>query len=89
MVEDSGGLLEFPNHVEAPNHERPSDGDRLERLGRQVTPLGVVLTSLVGLDEDLGVGEGSQSVKAMSKSLSHEGAWRYVVPADAAVVVEE
>ena len=32
VIEDSGSLLEFPGHVEAPDHERPGDENRLERL---------------------------------------------------------
>ena len=34
VVEAFGSLLEFPDDVEAPDHEWLGDGDRLERLGR-------------------------------------------------------
>ena len=89
MVKASGSLLEFPDHVEAPDYERPGDGDRLERLGGQVTLLGIVLAALARLDEVLGVGEGGRPVEAMPEGLSHEGSWRRVVPIDATVDVEE
>ena len=88
MVEASGCLLEFLDHVEALDYERPGDGDRLEHLGGQVSLLGVVLAALACLDEVLGVGEGGSLIEAVPKGLPHEGPWHRVVPADAAVDVK-
>ena len=68
MVEASRGLLEFLDHVEAPDREWLGNGDRLERLAWQVTLLGIVLASLVGLDEVPSVNEGGQPVESMPKT---------------------
>ena len=43
VVEAPRRLLELPDHVEAPDREWLGDGNSLERLGQQVTLLGVVL----------------------------------------------
>ena len=64
MVEASGSLLEFPDHVEAPDHEWLGDGDHLERLGGQVTLLGIVLVAHACLDEVPSVGEGGWPVES-------------------------
>ena len=89
MVEASRGLLEFLDHVEAPDREWLGNGDRLERLAWQVTLLGIVLASLVGLDEVPGISKGGRPVEVVPKSFPHEAPWRHVVPVDAAVDVEE
>ena len=89
VIEALGHLLELLDHVEAPDHKRSCDGNSLECLGQWVALLGIVLASLAGFDEVLGVSEGSQPVKAVSRSLSHKGAWHYVVPSDSAMDIEE
>ena len=43
VIEAPGSLLELPDHVEAPDRKWLGDGNSLERLGQQVTLLGVVL----------------------------------------------
>ena len=89
MVDASESLLEFLDLVEALDHERLGDGDRLECLGGQVTLLGIVLIALAHLDDVPSIGEGGRLVEAMPEGLSHEGSWRHVVPTDAVVDVEE
>jgi len=89
VIKAPGSLLELPNHVKAPDHERLGAGNSVERLGHQLTLLGIVLAPLACLDEVSSVGEGSRPVEAMFKSLPHEGAWPRVVGVDATVDVEE
>jgi hypothetical protein len=89
VVEAPGRLPELPDHVKALDREWPGDGNSLERLGRQVTLLGIVLAPLARLDEVSSVDEGSRPVETMSEGVPHEGVQPHVVGADATMDVEE
>ena len=65
-----GRPLERSNQIEPPDHEWPFDGDRLERLGRQVGLLSVVLTPFAGAHNLFGVGYYDQPVEALTECIS-------------------
>ena len=61
--------FERSDQIEPPDHERPHDGDRLERLGRQVGLLSVVLTPFVGAHNLFSISYYDRPVEALSKCL--------------------
>ena len=65
--------LEGPYQVEPPDHEWLRDGDRLERLVRQVSLLSVVLASFVGAYDLLDVGHSSCPVETLLECVSNQG----------------
>ena len=65
MRKAPGRPLEGPYQVEPPDCERPRDGDRLERLGQQVSLPSIVLASF-GAYDLLGVGHRGWPVETLS-----------------------
>src|SRR6185437_10558807 len=84
-----GRLLQRADKVQSPHGERPSDGDGLESVGREVCLPGVELATLAGSHDVGGVGDRGGPVKALTKRITHEGARCGVVTADASVDVTD
>ena len=85
MGEAPGRLFEWPNLVEPPDRKGPRDGDRLERLGREVSLPSVVLTSFVGAYNLLGIGYYGGLVEAMSECIPNQGPWCGMMTVDSTV----
>ena len=74
--------LEGPYQVESPDREWPRDGDRLERLGQQVSLLSVVLASFAGAYDLLGVSHRSWLVETLLECVSDQGSRCSVMSVD-------
>ena len=89
MGEAPRRLLQRTNKIQPPHGERPRDGDCLQSMGREVCFSGVELASLASPHDVSGVGDRGGPVKALPKRVTHEGAWRGVVAADASMDVAD
>ena len=58
-------------------------------MGREVRLPGIELATLVGSYDVSGVGDRGGPVKALPKRVTHEGAWRGMVAADASMDVAD
>ena len=72
MREASGRPLEGPYQVEPLDREWRHDGDRLERLGQQVSLPSIVLASFVGAYDLLGVAHHGWPVETLSECVSNQ-----------------
>src|SRR6185312_15514930 len=81
--EAPGCPLQRTDEVQPPLGERPRDGDGLQSMGRKMCFSSIELAPLAGPHNVSGVGDCSGPVKALSKRVTHESAWRGVMAADA------
>ena len=65
--------LEGPYQVKPPDREWPRDGDRLERLGQQVSLPSAVLASFAGVYDLLGVGHRGWPVETLLECVFDQG----------------
>ena len=84
-----GPVFEGSYHVEAPDHERPGDGDGLKLLCRQMSLLSVELASLTPADDLLCLSQCSGLVKTLSKGFSDQRPWGRVMSVDSVKDLEE
>ena len=84
---EAPGLFEWPNQVEPPDREGPHDGDRLERLGQEVSLPSVVLSSFAGAYNLLGIGYCGGPVEALSECIPNQGSWCGMMTADSTMDV--
>jgi hypothetical protein len=89
VSETTTSPLERPDHVKAPDHERPSEGDGLKCLHWQVGLLSVELTPFTRADDLLHVVQFGGPVKALAKGLSNQRPSGLVVPADASMDLQK
>ena len=82
-----GCLLQRANEVQSRHGERPRDGDGLQSVGREVHLSSVELATFAGPHDVSGVGDRGGPVKSLPKQITHEGARRNVMAADAGVDV--
>src|SRR6185503_10607231 len=82
-----GRLLQWANEVQSPHCKWPRDGDGLQSVGREVHLLSVELATLEGPHDVGSVGDRGGPVKALLKRVTHEGARRGVVTANASMDV--
>ena len=87
MCEAPGRLLQRATEVQSPHGKRPRNGDGLQNVGREVHFSSIELATLAGPHDVSGVSDRGGPVKALSKRITHEGARRGVVTADASVDV--
>jgi len=80
-------LFKRPDHIEPLDHERPCNGDVLERLGRQVGLPSIVLATFVGAYNLLSIGYCRRPVQALSECVPDQGSRRGMVPTNPAVDV--
>ena len=73
MRKAPGRPLEGSYQVEPLDHERPHDGDRLERLGRQVSLSSIVLASFAGAYDMISVGHRGWLVKTLPECIFDQG----------------
>ena len=84
-----GRPLERSDQIEPLGHEWPSDGDRLECLGRQVGLPSIVLTPFIGAHNLFSIGYCGQPVEALSERVSNQGPRCGMVPADSTVDITQ
>ena len=84
-----GCPLERSDHIEPLDHEQPHDGDRFERLGRQVSLPSIVLTPFVGAHDLFSIGYCGRQVEALSECISDYGPRRIMVPVDPIVDITQ
>ena len=77
-----GHPFERSDQIEPLDHEWPRDGDRLERLGRQVGLLSIVLTPFTGAHNLFSVGYCGRPIEALSERISDQDPCCGMVPAD-------
>jgi hypothetical protein len=76
-----GCLLQGADEVQTPHGKRPSDGYRLQSLGRQVGLPCVELTPFAGADNSSGVGHRRRPVESLPESVFDKGSRRCVMAA--------
>ena len=69
----------FSNKVESPDGEGPFDWDRLDLLRGDMFLLGKVVTTLIGPHDMLCILNRGRPIKPLSKGLTHQGIWHYMV----------
>ena len=89
MSEAARALFEGSYHVEAPDHERPGDGDGLMLLCQQMSLPSVELASLTPTDDLLYILQCSGLVKTLAKGFSDQRPWGHVVSVDFGMDLEE
>ena len=89
MGEAPGRLFEWPSQVEPPDREGPHDGNHLDCLGRDVSLSSIVLTTLSGAYDLLGVGYCSGPVEALLECVSNQGPRCGVVTTDPTVDIAQ
>ena len=82
-------LLQRNNEVQSPHGKRPRDGDGLQSMGREMRFPSIELAPLAGPHNVGGVGDRGGPVKALPERVTHEGAWRGVMAADASMDVAD
>ena len=81
--------LERTHEVEAPYHERPSDGNHLQSASWEVGLFGVKLASAARTNKLDGVSDGRWLVETLSKGVADEGSGSCVVAASPQVYILE
>ena len=89
MGEAPGRLLQRTDKVQFPHGKRPRDGDVLQSMGREVYLSSVELATPASSHNVGGVSYRGGPVEALPKRVTHEGAWRCVVAADAGLDVAD
>ena len=85
--EAPGRLLQRTDEVQSPHGKRPRDGDGLQSMGREVYLSSVELATIAGPHDVSGVGDRGGPIETLPKCITHEGARRNVMAADAGVDV--
>ena len=83
------GLFEGSDHVEAPEHEWPGDGDGLKLLRRQMSLPSIELASLTPTDDLLCIPQRSGPVKTLAKGFSNQQPRGHVMSVDSSMDLEE
>ena len=65
----------WPNEVQSPHCEKPCEGDGLQSVSREVRLPGVELATLAGPYDVGSIGDRGRQIKALTKRITHEGAW--------------
>ena len=89
MSEATQGLFEGSDHVEAPDHEWPGDGDGLKLLCWQVSLPSIELASFTPTDNLLYVSECSGLVETLTKGFLDQRPWGHVMSVDSSVDLEK
>ena len=89
MGEAPERLLQWTDEVQSPHDKWPRDGDGLQNMGQEVCSSSVELATLSGPHDVGGVGDRGGPVKTLPKRVTHEGAWRGVMAADASMDVAD
>ena len=89
MSEATWGLFEGFDHVEAPDHEWPGDGDGLKLLRRQVSLPSVELASFTPADNLLCILECSGPVETLVKGFPDQRPRGRVMSSNSSMDLEE
>jgi hypothetical protein len=89
MSEAARGLFEGSDHVKAPDHEWPGDGDGLKLLCRQMSLPSIELASFTPANNLLCISQRSRLVKTLAKGFLDQRPRGHVMSVDSSMDLKE